>query len=151
MHYRDIAICKLISCNYHTFIPLNSMSKDLVIVINSQLKLCIVKKTSDTGKNVNVLFQDTNFDPYSYIIAVDVNTVRCWLIPVENLDLRKNSLTLAAFAQEYSLVPQNNIVNNVERNRKTKTIKKEVKKVIGTDINDIPTAKTNEDVMKLLE
>lgn len=148
MNYRTIAIYKLLSCNYRLFIPLNSHSNDIVLVLKDSLKLCILRPTRDTGTGPNLLFGDIYpFSEYDYVIAVDKQTQHCWLIPEEDLDNKKKSMMLSAFANNYSLVP-NNVVARVVQKRKEESISKVVKEVAKPKKVKITT---NEGILDLLE
>jgi len=110
MHFRDIAISKLLSSNYSIFLPLNTASSEIVLIFKGQLQLCTIKATRDTARGPNIIFSTAkaghNLLNFNYIVPVDTLTNRCWLIPVADLDLSKKSMMLSAFSNEYSLIPQ---------------------------------------------
>jgi len=150
MHYKDLAISKLLINNYHFFIPLNSGSDEIVVKIKGDIKLCLIRPARETGNNSNVLFgSDLDFLIHDYILVVEKSTKRAWLIPTRDLDSNKKSMMLSAFANNYCLVPQQDIVREFVKKKRDIEVRKETAKVImkSRPKNKI---KTNEDIMNLL-
>ena len=150
MNYKDLIISKLLNCNYAIFIPVNSEPEELVINLKGELKFCLCRPTRDTGRGPNLIFSKSiDAENYDYIIAVEKETKRCWLIPVADLDFTKKSMMLSSFAQGYSLVPQETIISRVIKKKKEKEVKKVIKRKVAEDVKLTPV-QTNEDIMNLL-
>lgn len=151
MNIKEIAICKLLSSNYQIYISLDSDSSDIVIRLNGRLCLCLIRSTKDTTRGPNVVFTAMLDSSYDYLLAIEKQSNRCWLIPIDHIDFTKKSMMLAAFANSYSLVPQNTtkkVLTQIREKEVKKLTEEKIEEVIKTEVTN---AKTNEDVMKLLE
>jgi hypothetical protein len=147
MTSKEIAIYKLLSSNYQIYITLDSEIPDIVIKLDNKLCLCLIRSTRDTGRGPNVIFTSLLNNSYDYLLAIEILSNRCWLIPIDHLDLTKKSMMLCGFANEYSLVPQTK-VKKVLTQLRSKEVKKITQEVVKKEVF---SAKTNEDVMNLLK
>ena len=149
MSPKEIATLKLLKNNYKIFLPLNSPSDELVIFYKDKPQLCLVKLTRETKRGPNLLYGNIiDFSIYNYVIAVEKETKRTWLIPIADIDLDKKSMMLSAYANHYSLVPQNLSKTVVEKKREI-TVAKVTEKVVKE--NKVKTRiETNEDILNLL-
>ena len=149
MSPKDIAVLKLLANNYKVFIPISSPSDDLVIHTRDGLKLCLVRSTRDTKRGPNLLFGTAiDFAIYDYILAVERENSRCWVIPIVDIDINKKSMMLSGFANNYSLVPQNMVRKIVEKKHELE-VAKQTEKIVKLN-KTVTKVETNEDILNLL-
>lgn len=149
---KELVISKLLQANYRLYIPLNSESNEVVIEIDSTIKLCLVRKTRNTKRGPNIIFGDIiNISFYQFIIAVESETERCWLIPTSDLDLTKNSMMLSAFNNSYAIVRKDTLKTKVYEKRREIKIIEASASVSGKTVVPEEDRVSDEDLMNLLK
>lgn len=149
---KELIISKLLQANYRLYIPLNSESNEVVIEHDSSIKLCLVRKVRNTKRGPNIIFGDiANISFYYFIIAVESETERCWLIPVDDLDLTKNSMMLSAFSNSYSIVRKDTLKTKIYDKRRESKIVEASYSVSGKAVVKVEDRVSDEDLMNLLK